>query len=190
MIRWDSQSRPMGTFSPWANMRFQDVDQINSSNVAKIRVAWVLHTGVLDPNAELEVSPIEVGGRLYVTDGHDDVFALDATTGEQKWAYKPTQILGEMPSLDKVFICCGRNNRGVVFVPGSFREDNDGDDEQASPDERKGKPDKVVYGRLDDVVVALNRYTVGSGAWSFDVPTSSNQEACFFLSLSKVAPTI
>jgi quinohemoprotein ethanol dehydrogenase len=147
-----------------ANMRFQDVDQINSSNAAKMRVAWVFHTGVLDPKAELEVSPIEVGGRLYVTDGHDDVFALDATTGEQKWAYKPTQIPGEMPSLDKVFVCCGRNNRGVVFVPGSSRGDNDSDDEQASPDERKEKQDKVVYGRLDDVVVALNAET-GAVIW-------------------------
>jgi glucose dehydrogenase len=41
-----------------ANTRFQDVDQINRSNAANMRVAWVFHTGVLDPNAELEVSPI------------------------------------------------------------------------------------------------------------------------------------
>jgi len=146
-----------------ANTRFQDVDQINSSNAAKMRVAWVFHTGVLDPQAELEVSPIEVGGRLYVTDGHDDVFALDATTGEQKWAYKPTQIPGDMPPLDNVFVCCGRNNRGAVFVPGRSREDNDDNQgDQASDEDRdghKGKPDMIVYGRLDDVVVALNAET-------------------------------
>jgi PQQ-dependent dehydrogenase (methanol/ethanol family) len=150
-----------------ANSRFQNADEINSSNAAKMRVAWVFHTGVLDPNAELETSPIEVGGKLYVTDGHDDVFALDATTGEQKWAYKPTQIPGEMPPLDKVFACCGLNNRGVVFVPGNSRDDNDNGDSEASADERgehKGKPDMVVYGRLDDVVVALNAHT-GAVIW-------------------------
>ncbi len=147
-----------------ANSRFQNADQINSSNAAKLRVAWVFHTGVLDPLAELETSPIEVAGRLYITDGHDDVFALDATTGEQKWAYKPTQIPGEMPPLDKVFVCCGLNNRGVVFVPGSSREDNESNESDASADERKEKPDMVVYGRLDDVVVALNAQT-GAVIW-------------------------
>jgi glucose dehydrogenase len=53
-----------------ANTRFQNADEINPSNAAELRVAWVFHTGVLDPNAELEVSPIEVGGRLYITDPH------------------------------------------------------------------------------------------------------------------------
>jgi hypothetical protein len=45
-----------------ANTRYQNVDQINPSNVANLKVAWIFHTGVLDPKAELEVSPIEVNG--------------------------------------------------------------------------------------------------------------------------------
>jgi quinohemoprotein ethanol dehydrogenase len=159
-----------------ANSRFQNADQINSSNAAKLRVAWVFNTGVLDPQAELETSPIEVGGRLFITDGHDDVFALDATTGEQKWAYKPTQIPGEMPPLTDVFVCCGLNNRGVVFVPGSSREGNDSDDEQRSAEERKEKPDMVVYGRLDDVVVALNAQT-GAVIWKTRVADFHNRVA-------------
>jgi alcohol dehydrogenase (cytochrome c) len=158
-----------------ANTRFQNADQINSSNAAKLQVAWVFHTGVLDPAAELETSPIEVGGTVYITDGHDDVFALDATTGEQKWAYKPTQIPGEMPPLSKVFVCCGLNNRGVVFVPGT-REDNESGDEQASSDEREGKADMVVYGRLDDVVVALNAHT-GKVIWKKTVDNFRNRTA-------------
>src|SRR6266851_5167417 len=43
-----------------ANTRFQNLDQINPRNVNKMQVAWVFHTGVLDPLAELEASPIEV----------------------------------------------------------------------------------------------------------------------------------
>jgi quinohemoprotein ethanol dehydrogenase len=151
-----------------ASTRFQDADQINTSNASNLKVAWVFHTGVLDPQAELETSPIEVGGTVYITDGHDDVFALGATTGEQKWAYKPTQIPGEMPPLDEVFVCCGLNNRGVVFVPGSSRDNNESSDAQASADERKGKSDMVVYGRLDDVVVALNANT-GAVIWKTTV---------------------
>jgi quinohemoprotein ethanol dehydrogenase len=63
-----------------------------------------------------------------------------------------------------LFVCCGLNNRGVAFVPGGSREDNDRDDEQRSAEEHKEKPDLVVYGRLDDVVVALNAQT-GAVVW-------------------------
>src|SRR2546430_1524547 len=67
-----------------ANTRFQSLDQINPSNVKNLQVAWVFHTGVLDPLSELEASPIEVDGRLFITDGHDDVFALNATTRSEE----------------------------------------------------------------------------------------------------------
>ncbi|PYX91351.1 MAG: hypothetical protein DMG71_20425 [Acidobacteria bacterium] len=134
-----------------ANTRFQDVDQINPANVANLKVAWVFHTKVLDEKAELETSPIAVNGMLYITDGHDDVFALNAATGELKWSYKPLEMPGEMPSLDEIKVCCGRNNRGVVFVPG----DTPG-------------TGKVIYGRLDDVVVALNANT-GAVLWKTTV---------------------
>ena len=131
-----------------ANTRFQDVDQINPGNVVNLKVAWVFHTGVLDDKAELETSPIAVNGMLYVTDGHDDVFALDAATGNLKWSYKPIEMPGEMPSLDEISICCGRNNRGVVFVPGT--------------------PGMVIYARLDDVVVALDA-NAGTVLWKTSV---------------------
>lgn len=130
-----------------ANTRFQDVDQVNPANVGNLKVAWVFHTKVLDDQAELETSPIAVNGTLFVTDGHDDVFALNAATGEVKWSYKPLEIPGEMPSLDQIKVCCGRNNRGVVFVPGT--EPGTG---------------MVVYNRLDDVAVALDANT-GTVQW-------------------------
>src|SRR5205807_8832439 len=134
-----------------ANTRYQDVDQINPGNVAKLKVAWVFHTKVLDDKAELETSPIAVNGNLYVTDGHDDVFALNAATGEVKWSYKPLEMPGEMPSLDEIKVCCGRNNRGVVFVPGATSGTG-----------------KVIYGRLDDVAVALDANT-GTVLWRTSV---------------------
>jgi PQQ-dependent dehydrogenase (methanol/ethanol family) len=118
------------------NTRFQNVDQINRSNVKQLRPAWVFHTGVLDPLAELQVSPIVVNGRMFVTDGHDHVFALDAATGKLIWAYRPIET-DDMPPIDQMIVCCGRNNKGVAVADG-----------------------KVIYGRLDNVVVALD---AGSG---------------------------
>src|SRR5712671_5223422 len=122
------------------NTRFQDVDQINTRNAKNLRPAWVFHTGVLDPLAELQVSPIVVNGKMFVTDGHDDVFALNPATGKQIWAYKPTAT-GDMPPIEQMIVCCGRNNKGVAVADG-----------------------KVIYGRLDDVVVALNADT-GAVVW-------------------------
>src|SRR6266851_6277735 len=119
-----------------ANTRFQNVDEINRSNVGNLRVAWVFHTGVLDELAELQASPIVVDGQFYVTDGHDNLFALDPATGRLIWSYRPLQIPGEMPPLDEISVCCGRNNKGVAVGDG-----------------------KVFYGRLDDVVVALDAET-------------------------------
>src|SRR5258707_12368652 len=124
-----------------ANTRFQDVDQINRSNVGDLRVAWVFHTGVLDELAELQGSPIVVDGQLYVTDGHDNLFALDPATGGLIWSYRPLEIPGEMPPLDEISVCCGRNNKGVAVGDGM-----------------------VFYGRLDDVVVALDAET-GAVIW-------------------------
>src|ERR1700679_116066 len=62
------------------NQRFQDVDQINPSNVAKLKPAWVFHTGVSDPNMSMEMTPIVVDGVMYVPTGDDDVFAINAVT--------------------------------------------------------------------------------------------------------------
>src|SRR5260370_26786679 len=124
-----------------ANTRFQSVDQINRSNVSNLRVAWVFHTGVLDELAELQASPIVIDGQFYVTDGHDNLFALDPATGRLIWSYRPLQIPGEMPPLDEISVCCGRNNKGVAVGDG-----------------------KVFYGRLDDVVVALDAET-GAVIW-------------------------
>ena len=125
-----------------ANTRFQDLDQISPSNVNKLQVAWVFHTGVLDPLAELEASPIEVDGRLFITDGHDDVFALNAATGQLLWKFDG---FNDETQLANFFLCCGRNNHGVAFGEG-----------------------KVFVGRFDDSVVALSAQT-GKVVWQSTV---------------------
>jgi PQQ-dependent dehydrogenase (methanol/ethanol family) len=124
-----------------ANTRFQDVDQINPSNVGRLQPAWVFHTGVLDPEASLEVSPLIIDGIMYVTTGHDDVFALDAGTGKVIWQHHPHLLA----PLSAMFVCCGRDNRGVAFGNG-----------------------KVYIARLDGILEALNART-GHVAWQSSV---------------------
>jgi quinohemoprotein ethanol dehydrogenase len=121
-----------------ANTRFQNLDQINPGNVKNLKVAWVFHTGVLDPLAELEATPIEVDERLFITDGHDDVFALHAATGKMLWKFDG---FTDEAQLAAFFLCCGRNNHGVAYGDGT-----------------------VFVGRFDDSVVALNAET-GKLVW-------------------------
>ena len=86
------------------NMRYQNIDQINLTNVSQLKPAWTFHTGYLsDPNMSMEMTPIVLDGMMFVTTGDDDVFALNPTTGKQIWHYHPSDMpapsLGRSPVL-------------------------------------------------------------------------------------------
>jgi outer membrane protein assembly factor BamB len=51
-----------------------------------MKVAWMFKLPGSDP---VETAPIVWDGMVYVTSGRDDVFALDARSGEVKWQYGP-----------------------------------------------------------------------------------------------------
>lgn len=76
-------------------MRFSPLKQINRDNVAKLKIAWVFHTGDMrnsrndSKRSGLETTPILVDGLLYLTTAFNRVIALDPATGKQKWAYDP-----------------------------------------------------------------------------------------------------
>jgi len=76
-------------------MRYSSVSQINRTNVARLEVAWIFHTGDISTGDEgrnrsgLETTPIFVDGRLYLTTAFNRVVALDPTTGKQLWSYDP-----------------------------------------------------------------------------------------------------
>jgi PQQ-dependent dehydrogenase (methanol/ethanol family) len=84
--------------------RFYQGKQINTSNVSKLRPAWIFQ---MDVKESLETSPIVVGDVMYVTTSFDHVYALNAKTGEQYWHYK--HKMGPITTY-----CCGPNNRGVA----------------------------------------------------------------------------
>lgn len=75
-----------------AGQRFAATDQINRSNVGKLRVAWQYRTGdVLRPHEPagisraFEATPIKVGDSLYLCTQHNVVISLDPDTGREKW---------------------------------------------------------------------------------------------------------
>jgi quinohemoprotein ethanol dehydrogenase len=129
------------------NSRFQNIDQINPTNVSQLKPAWTFHTGVLgDPNMSMEMTPLVISGVMYITTGDDDVFALNPTTGAQIWKYHPA----DMPKISTLPVCCNNDNRGVGYGAGL-----------------------VFDARLDGKLVALNAKT-GAVVWSTIVDTASN----------------
>lgn len=71
------------------------LDQINTQNVNKLKVAWIMRTGdVLDKSrdpgeATNEATPLEFDNTLYFCSLHQKVFAVDAVTGKTKWVFDP-----------------------------------------------------------------------------------------------------
>ena len=62
--------------------RFSPLTQITPANVANLKPAWTFDTGVTG----IQVTPIVVGGMMYVTAGRD-IIALEPETGKVLWKF-------------------------------------------------------------------------------------------------------
>jgi alcohol dehydrogenase (cytochrome c) len=89
------------------NQRFSQLTQIDRSNVKRLAVKAIIHTGIFN---SMEATPIVVDGTMYVSTPSDHVQAYDAATGELKWSYNP--VLGFTDN------CCGPQSRGVAVAYG------------------------------------------------------------------------
>jgi len=94
-------------------MRYSPLTQINRGNIAKLRVAWVYHTGDISDGtkyprkSEFESTPILVDGTLYLTTAFNRVIALDPVSGKERWTFDPRINPGSRYSE-------GLMNRGVA----------------------------------------------------------------------------
>jgi len=77
-----------------AAQRYSPLDQINAQNVSTIRQAWSFSTEKFGPSPEFNntSTPLEIDGILYATMGATrNVAALDATTGQLLWMWRPEE---------------------------------------------------------------------------------------------------
>ncbi len=68
---------------------YSSLKQINKDNVEQLKVAWTYHTGDPDSNSYLQCNPLVVGDVLYATSPQLKVFAVDATSGKERWKFDP-----------------------------------------------------------------------------------------------------
>jgi quinohemoprotein ethanol dehydrogenase len=128
------------------NQRYSTLKQINTSNVKQIKGAWMtrLKGSGLGGKYSFEATPLVKDGVMYVITGNDDVFALNAKTGEILWEY--------WSGIDQKIstVCCGWVNRGVALGEG-----------------------KVFFGQFDANVVALDMKT-GKLVWKTPIEQWEN----------------
>ena len=119
-----------------SNDRFSSLDEINTENVKELKGDWMTKIGKNATAAKFsaEGQALEYEGTIYISDGADDVFALDAGTGNVLWTYEPhlpPDPLGEV-------VCCGWDNRGVALGDGMVFDSQLNGDEVAL-DQETGK---------------------------------------------------
>ncbi len=87
--------------------QYSPLDQINTKNIGKLKVAWTHRSGDLPGSPPgiygLEAVPIQANGMLYYCTSFNRVFALDPATGKEKWVFDPTVAKGPngKPLLEK-----------------------------------------------------------------------------------------
>src|SRR5262249_28723221 len=83
--------------------RYSTLKQIDTTNVKQLKGAWMtrLKSSGLGGKYSHEATPLVKDGIMYISTGNDDVFALDAKTGQILWEH--WSQIGQTIST----ICCG-----------------------------------------------------------------------------------
>jgi len=125
--------------------RYSPLEQINISNVSKLKPVWTYQTGELKTyagtsageKAAFEATPLMVDGTLFFSTPSCRVIAIDAVTGKEKWVYDPQVNLKKGYS--------EITSRGVSVWPADNKKQNGGK--------------KVFIGTIDGRLIALDAGT-------------------------------
>ena len=109
--------------------KYSPLDEITAANVEDLRVAWVW--GAIDNHRYLDgnraktpdgfrVTPLMVGGRLFVRTAFSAVAALDPVSGETLWTFDPGTGDGPRPAM------FGFSTRGLGFHRDAGQADDEG----------------------------------------------------------------
>lgn len=108
------------TYLTWAktgggseNLKYSALQQIDTTNYAKLSVAWVYHTENNDSTkfGPMECNPIVVNGVMYGVSPKLKLFAVNAATGKEIWTFNPADS-----AANKTWHRTSVNmNRGVAY---------------------------------------------------------------------------
>lgn len=118
--------------------RYSDAAQLTTANIAGLKPAWTYRIGEINRvgKAGLQVTPIQVGGTLYLCSSFNDVIALDGESGHQIWRHhSKTDLTGVLSA----------GCRGVAYykVPGASG----------------ACAERIITNTVDARLLALDRFT-------------------------------
>jgi PQQ-dependent dehydrogenase (methanol/ethanol family) len=154
----------------FASTRYSGLEEINTTNVSKLKVAWTFSTGV---DRGQEAAPIVVSNLMFVVTPYPNfVYALDLTKpGSVKWKYEP-----KPEEAAQGVACCDVVNRGACYADGKvFFNTLDGNtialDAQTGKELWKTKLGDVNKGETITMapLVAKNKVLVGNSGGEFGV---------------------
>jgi quinohemoprotein ethanol dehydrogenase len=94
--------------------RYSPLNQINTTNVSRLGLAWSYDIGTGGGNQE--ATPLVSNGVIYSITNWSVVYAVDARTGKEKWRWDPeVNQAAVRPKL-----CCGIVNRGIALYQGKI----------------------------------------------------------------------
>ena len=112
------------------NTHYSSLNQIDTNNIQQLKVAWEYHTGDVDTanHSQIQCNPIIIDGILYGTTPKMRLFAIDATTGKEKWIFNPFDSLSGNKTMFFVINNCrgvtywsdGGNDKRIFYTAGSY----------------------------------------------------------------------
>ena len=102
---------PSGNYENW---RYSRLNQINTTNVKDLQVAWTMSTGT---NRGLEGQPLVVGNMMYFQTSYPNyVYAINLdNVGQIAWQFTPPANEDAPP-----VACCDVVNRGPAYANGKL----------------------------------------------------------------------
>ena len=100
-------------FNP-GETRYSPLNQINTSNVSRLGLAWSYDVG--PGGGTQESTPLVSNGVMFSVTNWSIVFAVDARTGKEKWRWDPEVNQEKV----RPKICCGVVNRGLAIYEGKI----------------------------------------------------------------------
>jgi quinoprotein glucose dehydrogenase len=104
------------------NIKYSGLEQINTGNVASLKVAWTYSASqASDTNTtDMKTNPLIVDGTLYGLNPQLKLFALEASTGREKWVYDPVHVPLKGKNVGRGdFATSTKISRGVAYYRGS-----------------------------------------------------------------------
>ncbi len=137
----DLTAKPAGnwitTGGDLSSQRYSPLSQITVSNASTLKQAWKtdLDRSGIAAKYSAEGVPLVYNGVMFIATGNNDIFALDATTGQHLWKFE-SKI-----AQNNNTVCCGWVSRGIGLGDG-----------------------KIFSAQLDGWLVAIDQLT-GKEVW-------------------------